>query len=161
MSDALSAKREELRRKKEHWFAQRMAAQERERLETEGIDGLSLSVSETSHSSVDAQQENTTLVQHSFSGTERRPIDSGSQQRINKSAVLPSDEQVLDRITERITTRLREEVRSEVMPFISSHSIFSKLNSKENRTDFKRCGRRIAEKRKSTQEIGGLLGLGT
>lgn len=112
MSDAFAAKREELRRKKEHWFAQRLAAQEREKLENE-VDVLSLSLTQAPQSL--ETNTNPTIHQPSVPDVVLGPADPKPQPKQSKGMLGPSDEQVLDRITERITTRLREEVRSEVM----------------------------------------------
>ena len=101
-----AAKREELLKKKEHWFAQRLAAQEREKLAAENDLAL-LSLNETPGTNSD-------LTRNANPNKSDCVHESNSQSLVSRNAPYPGDEQVLDRITERITNRLREEVRSEV-----------------------------------------------
>jgi hypothetical protein len=115
LAAAAAAKREEMLRKKEHWFAQRLAAQEREKLaEEQDAEIQSLSINDLPRS------PNPTSTTEAISNSNPRVhndphFTAGVRQPAGYlNSLSPSDDQVLDRITERITSRLREEVRSEV-----------------------------------------------
>jgi hypothetical protein len=112
---AAAAKREELLRKKEHWFAQRLAAQEREKFAAENIDLVGLSMHDPSSPARVPERCGAHPSIPNASESAREMSTQGTGARI---LVCPGDEQVLDRITERITSRLREEVRSEVAAFM-------------------------------------------
>jgi hypothetical protein len=115
LAAAAAAKREEMLRKKEHWFAQRMAAQEREKLaEEQNAEMQSLTLNDGPQSQYPTAVAEVMPKSNSFVQSEPRFPPGDRQSAGSLNSMCPSDDQVLDRITERITSRLREEVRSEV-----------------------------------------------